>query len=97
VVVAVLAGGAILFPSLALLFRLVLGGRIGYGGEEHPVTPARAAAALAHGLMARVAVALLVAGFGLLTVAEAGWAHAFGVAALLGFVATGFIAAVPLE
>jgi cytochrome d ubiquinol oxidase subunit II len=97
VVVAVLAGGAILFPSLALLFRLVLGGRLGYGGEAEPVTPARAAAALAHGLMARVAVALLVAGFGLLTVAEAGWAHAFGVVALLGFVATGFIAAVPLE
>jgi hypothetical protein len=30
-------------------------------------------------------------------VAEAGWAHAFGVAALLGFIATGFIAAVPAE
>jgi cytochrome d ubiquinol oxidase subunit II len=97
VIVAVLAGGAILFPSLALLFRLVLGGRLGYGAEAQPATPARAAAALAHGLMARVAVALLVAGFGLLTVAEAGWAHAIGVAALLAFVATGFIAAVPLE
>jgi cytochrome bd ubiquinol oxidase subunit II len=97
IVVAVLAGGAILFPSLALLFRLVLGGRLGYGAEEQAVTPGRAAAALAHGLMARVAVALLVVGFGLLTVAEAGWAHAFGVAALLGFIATGFIAAVPAE
>jgi cytochrome d ubiquinol oxidase subunit II len=98
VVVAVLGGGAILFPSLALLFRLVLGGRVGYGGETTAAAPRDvAAAALAHGLMARVAVALLVVGFGLLTVAETGWAHAFGVVALLGFVATGFIAAVPVE
>jgi cytochrome bd ubiquinol oxidase subunit II len=97
VIVAVLGGGAILFPSLGLLFRLVLGGRLGYGGESPGATPEHAAAALAHGLLARVAVALLVAGFGLLTVAEAGWAHALGVAALLAFVATGFLAAVPLE
>jgi cytochrome d ubiquinol oxidase subunit II len=98
VIVAVLAGGAILFPSLALLFRLVLGGRLGYG-TEHPAGAARqaAAAALAHGLLGRVAAALLVAGFGLLTVAEAGWAHAFGVVALLSFVVVGFLAAVPLE
>src|SRR4051812_28539447 len=32
VLVAIAAGAAILFPSLALLFRLVLGGRLGYGG-----------------------------------------------------------------
>ena len=31
VVVAVLAGGALLAPSLALLFRLVLGGRLDHG------------------------------------------------------------------
>ena len=56
-----------------------------------------AAAALAHGLLGRVAVALLLAGFGLLTVADAGVAHAFGVTALLAFVVVGFFAAVPLE
>jgi cytochrome d ubiquinol oxidase subunit II len=98
VIVAVLGGGAILFPSLGLLFRLVLGGRLGYGGSAQTVAPRQAAAAaLAHGLLARVAVALLVAGFGLLTVAEAGVAHAFGVVALLAFVVVGFAAAVPLE
>jgi cytochrome d ubiquinol oxidase subunit II len=98
VIIAVLAGGAILFPSLGLLFRLVLGGRLGYGASAQGATPGRAAVtALAHGLLGRVAVALLVAGFGLLTVAEAGVAHAFGVAALLAFVVVGFMAAVPLE
>jgi cytochrome bd ubiquinol oxidase subunit II len=98
VIVAVLAGGAILFPSLGLLFRLVLGGRLGYGGGVAAEAPRQAAAAaLAHGLLARVAAALLVAGFGLLTVAEAGVAHAFGVVALLAFVVVGFVAAVPLE
>src|SRR5262249_34863749 len=61
VIVAVLAGGAILFPSLALLFRLVLRGRLGYGGEA-PEAPVRAAtAALRPGLLARVAGACLVA------------------------------------
>ena len=96
VIVAVLAGGAILFPSLALLFRLVLGGRLGYGGEPAPApTPRAVAAAARPGLLARVAAACLVAGFGLLTVAEAGWAHGFGVVALLAFIVLGFLAAVP--
>ena len=37
-----------------------------------------------------------MAGFGLLTVAEAGWAHALGVVAtLFGFIAVGFAGAVP--
>jgi cytochrome d ubiquinol oxidase subunit II len=96
VIVAVLAGGAILFPSLALLFRLVLGGRLGYGGEVAAGAPRQAAAAaLRHGMLGRVAAALLVAGFGLLTVAEAGWAHGLGVFALLAFIVLGFLAAVP--
>jgi cytochrome bd ubiquinol oxidase subunit II len=96
VIVAVLAGGAILFPSLALLFRLVLGGRLGYGGEA-PDQPTRreVAAAARPGLLARVAAACAVAGFGLLTVAEAGWAHGLGVLALLAFIVLGFLAAVP--
>jgi cytochrome d ubiquinol oxidase subunit II len=93
----VLAGAVILFPSLALLFRLFLAGRL----DQAPAT-ARAAPAVggalalsAPGLLARFAVALLVAGFGLLTVADAAWAHAIGVAALLGFIVVGFLAIVP--
>jgi cytochrome d ubiquinol oxidase subunit II len=95
VVVAVLAGGVILFPSLALLFRLVLGGRLDHGGETPSrSTPVRALmSATATGLLARAAGAFLLAGFGLLTLAEAGWAHAIGVIALFAFMACGFLAA----
>jgi cytochrome d ubiquinol oxidase subunit II len=100
VIVAVLAGGAILFPSLALLFRLVLGGTFGAAataaGSEVPGGPALIKAS-AGGLLARAAGACLVAGFGLLTVADAPWAHGIGVVCLLAFVVLGFIAVGPDE
>jgi cytochrome bd ubiquinol oxidase subunit II len=97
VLVAVIVGGAILFPSLGLLFRLTLGGRLGEGAGE-PATPPSARgllAASAGGLLGRAAVACLVAGFGFLTVANAGWAHAIGAPSLVAFVALGFFAAAP--
>ena len=98
VIVAVLAGGVILFPSLALLFRLLLRGRLDHArpAHEHEAPAGRPLEARA-GLMGRIAVALLVAGFGLLNVAQAGWTHAIGALCLLGFVVMGFVAAVPLE
>jgi cytochrome d ubiquinol oxidase subunit II len=99
VVVAVIAGGAILFPSLALLFRLVLGGQLDYSPTTAP--PARPGKALlsasTSGLLTRSAAACLVAGIGFLTVADAGWAHAIGVASLFGFIVLGFLAVVPAE
>jgi cytochrome bd ubiquinol oxidase subunit II len=95
VIVAVLGGGAILFPSLVLLFRLTLGGRLGYGGEPVEQPARQAAVAFREGLLARIAVACAVAGFGFLTVAEASWTHAVGVAAFLAFIVTGFLAAAP--
>jgi cytochrome bd ubiquinol oxidase subunit II len=91
VVVAVLAGAVILFPSLALLFRLTLAGRLGGAApasSDQAVTrtrprPSRLASA-------RVAAAGLLAGIGFLTVAHASWAHAVGVACFLAFVAFGY-------
>jgi len=99
VVVAVVAGGAILFPSLALLFRLVLQGRFDHVEAPAPaIVSGRAVlAASARGMSARLAGACLVAGVGFLTIADAGWAHAVGVAALLAFVVVGFAAALPPE
>ncbi|MCA1682577.1 MAG: hypothetical protein LC685_01025 [Actinobacteria bacterium] len=93
-VVAVLAGGAILFPSLGLLFRLTLGGRLhGHGADEPPrAGPVRA---LAPGLGGRAAAALLVAGIGLLNAADASWAHALGVLSLFAFMIVAFAAIVP--
>jgi cytochrome d ubiquinol oxidase subunit II len=98
VVVAVLAGGAILFPSLGLLFRLVLGGKLGHGAPaSHPGAPTAMIAASRSGLLERSAAACLIVGIGLLTVADAAWAHAIGVVALLGFVVIGFAATRPDE
>jgi cytochrome d ubiquinol oxidase subunit II len=87
IVLAVLVGAAILFPSLGLLFGLMLSGRF--------QTPASAGAEQAAGraprfssrLEARIAIACLIAGFGLLNVAEAPWEHAIGVVCLLAFIA----------
>jgi cytochrome d ubiquinol oxidase subunit II len=110
VIVAVLAGGAILFPSLGLLFRLTLGGRFDDLGDEPGAereAPAMSpAAVLAASRLradssgrtsARLAAACLVAGFGFLTVADAGWAHGVGVVCLLGFVLLGFVACAPAQ
>jgi cytochrome d ubiquinol oxidase subunit II len=99
VIVAVIAGGAILFPSLALLFRLVLGGRLDLAGASAPrVRLGRAVLdTTAPGLLARSAGACLVGGIGFLTVADAGWAHAIGVASLFAFIVLGFYATVSSE
>jgi len=96
VVVAVVAGGAILFPSLALLFRLVLGGRLGEGGAPRVApAPRQLLSASATGLTARLAGAALVAGIVFLTILDAGWAHALGATCLLAFVALAFPVALP--
>jgi len=100
IIVAVLAGGAVLFPSLALLFGLVLHGRFDptappAATDVHPATAA--VAAVRPGLAARAAVACLVAGLGLLNIADARWAHVVGVASLFAFVGFGFAGFRPAE
>jgi cytochrome bd ubiquinol oxidase subunit II len=90
VIVCVLGGGVILFPSLAFLFRLALAGRFQAAESTVPDEIARPFAAIRPGLLARLAVALLIAGFGLLNIANAEWTHAVGVVCLLGFIVVGF-------
>jgi cytochrome d ubiquinol oxidase subunit II len=90
VIVAVLVGGAILFPSLALLFRLALTGRLKPTGTVAPEEAARTLRRVRSHLLARSAVACFIAGFGLLTVADARWAHGVGVVCYLAFVVLGF-------
>ena len=53
--------------------------------------------ASASGLAARAAGAGLLIGIGLLTIAEAGWAHVIGVVGLFCFIAFGFVAVSPAE
>ena len=100
-VVAVIAGGVILFPALGLLFALTLRGQL---GERHETAaePAGGPVALlvrADGrgpaLRARVAGALLILGVGMLNAATAGWAHAVGVVSLFAFIIVAFAAIIP--
>ncbi|HEV7774476.1 MAG TPA: cytochrome d ubiquinol oxidase subunit II [Conexibacter sp.] len=100
VLVSVAAGALVLVPSLALLFTLTLRGQLGYEGDtatSEPVGPVQVLSASRTGLLARVSIACLLVTLGFLTIADAGWAHAIGVAALFACVLTGFRAAVPVE
>jgi cytochrome d ubiquinol oxidase subunit II len=99
IVIAVIGGAAILFPSLALLFRLVLGGRLDYDPEAVSSSGQGRAvlSASAPDVLARAAGACFVAGVGLLTLADAGWTHGLGIASLFGFIILGFLAVAPSE
>jgi cytochrome d ubiquinol oxidase subunit II len=94
-IVAVLAGGALLFPSLALLFRLMLGGHLRPATADDAGSSLRGAIPLRPGLGVRAAVALLIVGVGMLNAADAAWAHVIGVVSLFGFIIVGFAAIVP--
>jgi cytochrome d ubiquinol oxidase subunit II len=99
VVLATIAGAAILFPSLVLLFKLVLHGQLDHAAPTAPgVRQGRPiVSTFRPGLPARSAGACLIAGVGLLTIANAGWAHAAGVLSLFGFIVLGFIAVAPAD
>jgi cytochrome bd ubiquinol oxidase subunit II len=95
-VVAVLAGAVILFPSLALLFRLLLGGSLGGESDAGQSLQVRSLlAALVPRSLSRLAIAALAAGVGFLTIADAAWAHAVGVFCLFAFIVAAFPAALP--
>ncbi len=85
---AVIGGAIILFPSLALLFRLTLAGSLGRGSAK-PDGRQRTELAATGTLPGRIAVACLFAGLVLLTLADGGWANALGVIALFAFVVLG--------
>jgi cytochrome d ubiquinol oxidase subunit II len=99
VVVAVLAGALLLFPALALLFRLTLGGELRDSGQSSGEAPvgSRRRALMNGRLDARLSAAFLVAGIGFLTAANAAWAHAIGVACFFGFILSGYRAALPAD
>jgi cytochrome d ubiquinol oxidase subunit II len=105
VIVAVLAGGVLLAPALATLFRLALGGTFGHpagppaGSGGAAAGPGAAAAGVAPGRrrpLVRVAAALLVAGIGLVNVAGGVGLHIAGAACDLAFVVVAFRIALPL-
>jgi cytochrome d ubiquinol oxidase subunit II len=96
VIISVALGGVILFPSLGLLFRLSLAGRFDPAAirrQAPPVGPDAPRPAWS----ARVAIAALLVGIGLLTIADASIAHIFGIAALVVAGLAGFAAIGPDE
>jgi cytochrome d ubiquinol oxidase subunit II len=93
--VAVLAGGALLFPSLGLLFGLTLRGHFDPQAATGAQNAGRASAVVEVPLGPRLAVALLVIGVGMLNAATAPWAHAVGVVSLFGFMIVAFAVIVP--
>jgi len=99
VIVVLLAGAVILFPSLALLFRLVLAGHLDAGPESVGARASRAVVlgASVGGIAARLTVAFFVAALGFLTLANASWAHLVGVLCLFGFGFAGFVAVAPWQ
>ena len=102
VIVAVAGGGIVLVPSLFLLLRLSIVGRLGYGSNSddrdtagEPSDDRAAGMTLDPARAGRLASACLIGGFGFLAVAEVGWAHAIGVTLLLAAIAFGLAAAAP--
>jgi cytochrome d ubiquinol oxidase subunit II len=100
VVVAVLAGALILFPSLGTLFRLVLRGRLDHA-QPDLFPPAhhgsRSVVPRNRAVFLRVAGALLIVGFGLVNVADSRVAHGIGACFFVAFVAVAFRGALPDE
>jgi cytochrome bd ubiquinol oxidase subunit II len=95
VIVAVIGGGAIVFPSLIWLFRLSLRGSFDeHSASEQPLS-VRTESDSHTVLTGRIAVATLVIGTGLLVFADAKAAHVVAIISLLVFVVTGFLALVP--
>jgi cytochrome d ubiquinol oxidase subunit II len=93
-VVAILLGGLILFPSLGLLFRLVLRGSFSAEPKVERAAPlAGSTGGLAAALTAtRLAGACFVIGAAFLVLGDSGWPHAIGVTALGGFIVLGLSA-----
>jgi cytochrome d ubiquinol oxidase subunit II len=97
-IVAVGAGAVVLVPSLAVLYSLVLRGRldtaVGEAVASGEVRPGAAGRRSPRGsrvpLAAAFAVAALVAGTGLLVFADPAWAHAVGAVALIACAVTVF-------
>ena len=81
-------------PFARLLFRLTLTGRLQAAEGTVPDQIAQPVRTIRVGLAARLAVALLIAGFGLLNIANAEWAHAVGIVCLVSFVVLGFKAVI---
>ncbi|GAA1842600.1 cytochrome d ubiquinol oxidase subunit II [Asanoa iriomotensis] len=96
-IVSLAVGAVVLFPSLALLFRLTLAGRFDPTSEGPPVVPGAPVTRERRKHAAQTAIGFLIAGVVLLTIAEPELAHLFGLIFLLVAMLAGFRAVGPIE
>jgi cytochrome d ubiquinol oxidase subunit II len=94
VVVAVVAGGIVVFPALGLLFGLVLRGRLDRP-RPAPDGGGRSARPVRAGLLGRTALACFVAGAGLTLFGPGPALLSVGIVLLFAAALLGFLAAVP--
>ncbi len=97
VMIAVVAGAFVLLPSLALLFTLTLGGRLGEGADE-PADPRGVQEGLltsATDRTGRLALAAFTVGAAFLVIGEVFWMHAVGVLASTAAILLGLQAVLP--
>jgi cytochrome bd ubiquinol oxidase subunit II len=87
--IGIAAGILILFPSLGLLYALVLRGSLDDAGENTARTPGRPTAQQGSRSLAPLTILALLVGLPLAVLADAGWARGLGIISLLGFVALG--------
>jgi cytochrome bd ubiquinol oxidase subunit II len=92
--VSIVIGAALLIPSLALLFGLVLGGRFDADVDEAELPAVTASPQDGGTKLIAVAVVCLMIGGGFMFLVETSWAPIPGVIALFGFIVAGFAALV---
>jgi cytochrome d ubiquinol oxidase subunit II len=100
VVIAVAIGAVVLVPSLIVLFRLFLSGRLFIGGEPAAPDPdlPGATGRRRPRLAGAFALGSLVAGVGLTVLTDSGWPLALGIACLYAAAVSAFVlAAAPQE
>ena len=90
VLVVVFAGAALLLPSLFLLFRLTLAGRLRTHDAVAPERTTATPATFSVPVLPRLAAGCLIAGAGLLNIANPNWAHVIGVTCLIAFAVLAF-------
>jgi cytochrome bd ubiquinol oxidase subunit II len=94
-IVSIAVGALVLFPSLAILFRLALSGRFDPGPPPESTVDTKVAHRVRARRSGRLALGLLVLGIVLLTIAETAAAHAVGVVCLISASVAAFAAVAP--
>jgi cytochrome d ubiquinol oxidase subunit II len=92
VIITLALGVVILAPSLGLLFSMVLRGTFDRPPDKAPAGEVRGDGGVEERRLLPATLGLLAVGVPMLVLFEAAWAKTIGVAALMAFIAVGFVA-----